>query len=105
MRMLIKLAGVTFGDCQLNLRLYKPDQELHLHRVTDNEFDSNAVSVRSGNMHLGWVPKIVAAEIGPMMDRGKVYHVRFVKFNEAKGAKTIGMNVIITDEEDEKPNL
>jgi hypothetical protein len=47
-----------------------PGRPLTLRRDPGNEHDSNAIAVDAGGAQVGWVPRDVAAEIAPELDRG-----------------------------------
>ena len=48
-----------------------PGSPLELRRDPDNEHDPNAIAVLAGGEQIGWVPREIAAEIGPAIDVGK----------------------------------
>lgn len=48
----------------------RPNQALVLIRQPTNEHDANAVLITWGQRSLGWVPRNLAAEIAPFLDRG-----------------------------------
>jgi hypothetical protein len=47
-----------------------PGRPLELRRDPANEHDPNAVAVLAGGQQVGWVPRELAAEIAPQLDRG-----------------------------------
>jgi len=58
------------------LRRLQPKNVLALRRVKTNKYDKNAVAVQFGPTQLGWVPRGLAAEIAPHMDRGVEFKCR-----------------------------
>jgi hypothetical protein len=68
--------------------------KIELEREPDNEHDSNAIKVnlpvRRGAhiLHLGYVPKELAAKIAPLMDLGQKFEATFRTkiINEKTGA-------------------
>lgn len=47
-----------------------PKQPLQLRREPNNKYDPNAVMVYIFEQHLGYIPRGLAAEIAPLMDKG-----------------------------------
>jgi hypothetical protein len=75
--MRIPAAGVTFENRQkLLLALWDESQRRGLplsgtlHREPENKYDPNAIQIRIEGMHIGYVPKQIAAGLAPRMDRG-----------------------------------
>jgi hypothetical protein len=50
-----------------------PGQPLELRRDPGNEHDPNAVMVLAGGDQVGWVPRELAAELAPLLDRGDIW--------------------------------
>ena len=75
----VRVAGVTFKQRQQMLAALDGRQALFikLRREDDNLFDCNAVSVwvfaegTRGFFKIGYLPKIVAAVIAPLLDKGE----------------------------------
>ena len=75
-----KVAGVTYGKRQKaieHLNRYSPDSvKIVLKREYNNSFDKNAVSVivtveGKGSYKIGYLPKVLACFIAPLLDTGK----------------------------------
>jgi hypothetical protein len=64
------IAGARFQAAALETDAAAPGRPLELRRDPDNEHDPNAVMVLAGGEQLGWVPRELAAEIAPQLDRG-----------------------------------
>jgi HIRAN domain-containing protein len=64
------IAGARFQAAALETDTAAPGRPLELRRDPDNEHDPNAVMVLAGGEQLGWVPRELAAEIAPQLDRG-----------------------------------
>jgi hypothetical protein len=47
-----------------------PGAALELRRDPANEHDPNAIQVWAGNLHIGWVPREIAAAVAPSLDAG-----------------------------------
>ena len=100
MNMIItKLAGVSFGDCQENIRLfsYPSFSTYELQREADNPNDANAVRVGIDNVKLGYLPGPIAQIIGPMMDSGRTFIAEHVALNECPPHETVGLTVKIIE--------
>ena len=81
-----KVAGVTYGNRQTALEhLTKYDSNLisvNLERETGNEYDNNAVKVITtvqgkGSYTIGYLPRLLAAIIAPLIDAGKAVKATF----------------------------
>jgi hypothetical protein len=94
---IIKLAGVTVGDAQENIKKFgsKDIGSFGLVREPHNEHDPNAIRVDLFGWYLGYVPKKVARDLAPLMDAGEKYLALFVKRNEAPFHETVGLTVKI----------
>jgi len=65
------LAGVSFEDRQLIIPNLKIGASLILERDPHNKHDRYAIKVfDKDNNHIGWIPKEIAAIIGPEIDAG-----------------------------------
>lgn len=95
-----KLAGVTFGNCQENIKqwgcadvgFYAVDREI------DNPHDPNAVKVSLFGIHdMGYLPRDAAQMIAPLMDTGRKFLAEFVCRNEYAPHKNVGLTVRIIE--------
>lgn len=98
----VKLSGVTFGDCQENIKNYACPVELgideyDLHREPDNPHDKNAIWVGFGPFMLGYLPASLAQEISPRLKAGQNLVAVFVSLNQHPHHETIGLTVRITE--------
>ena len=68
-----KLAGVSYGDAQENVRTFgcRDIGSYALVREPDNKHDPNAIRVEVGGKFMGYVPKETAQDLAPMMDAAK----------------------------------
>lgn len=73
------VAGVTFEGRQAILALYRGSERLsaELKRQPNNPFDPNAIRVNIDvtnpqTLHVGYVPRALAARLAPRMDGGDV---------------------------------
>jgi HIRAN domain len=64
------VAGARFQADALAADAAAPGRPLELRREPDNEHDPNAIAVLAGGERIGWVPRELAAEIAPQLDRG-----------------------------------
>jgi len=99
MAIITKLAGVTFGDCQQNIRLFgnRDINSFSLKREPSNPCDPNAVWVGIGTFHLGYLPTALAKEIAPLMDAGRRFETEFVSLNKCSFNDTVGLTVKIIE--------
>ena len=51
----------------------EPGRPLELRRDPANPHDPNAIAVEAGGEQVGWVPRAVAEEIAPALDRGEPF--------------------------------
>jgi len=98
-QIITKLAGVTFGNCQENIKMYgyPSFSTYELRREIDNYHDLNAVRVGVGVYDMGYLPRHIAQIIAPMMDVGRSFIAEFVSMNMSMSHKTVGMTVRIVE--------
>ena len=99
---IIKLAGVTYGPCQQNIKNFACPTELGIYeydlvREPDNPADPNAVRVEIGGFKFGYIPKELAREISPIIDNGHNFVAHFVSVNRSPFHDTVGLTVKITE--------
>jgi hypothetical protein len=94
-----KLKGVSFGDCQRNIKLLgNPGiNEFDINREPGNPYDPNAIWIGFGKYKLGYLPRSIAKEISPLMQEGKNFTAMFVSVNRSPFHEQIGMTVKITE--------
>lgn len=95
-----RLAGVTFKNAQQNIRTFgcKDIGSFALIREPDNRHDPNAIQVTlGGRLFLGYVPKEIAKELAPLMDRGERFMAFFVSRNEHPLHNTVGLTVRVEE--------
>lgn len=102
MGQIIKLTGVTFGNCQDNIKKFACPEELgideyDLHREPENPHDKNAVWVGFGPLKLGYIPAYLAEEISPQLKAGQNLVAVFVSLNQHPNYETVGLTVRITE--------
>ena len=96
----IKLAGVSRGDCQGNIKQFGCEDigSYALIREPDNPHDSNAIAVSLGGVwHMGYVPKHIAKDLVPLMDEGRTFIAEFVCRNEHPTEVLVGLTVRIVE--------
>lgn len=104
----VNVAGVTFEGRQETLAaLYETQKKSGeplggwLKREPDNRYDPNAIQVFAGSdtdyglvqVHIGYIPKAVAAQLAPRMDTGEAVRVTKVTIN--RDSITYGARVTI----------
>lgn len=67
------VAGARFQADTLETDAAAPGSPLELRRDPDNEHDPHAIAVLAGGEQVGWVPRELAAEIAPQLDRGAAW--------------------------------
>ena len=95
-----RLTGVTFDDCQANIRKWGcPDIGTYaLVREPENPHDPNAVRVSLfGIYEMGYLPRWLAKDIAPQMDVGRAFIAEFVCRNEYGAYENIGLTVRIVE--------
>lgn len=94
-----KSAGVSFGDCQRNIKLLgNPGiNEFDINREPENLNDPNAIWIRVGKYKLGYLPRHIAKEVSPLMQEGKNFAAVFVSVNRSPFHENIGMTIRITE--------
>ncbi|MBU1194088.1 MAG: HIRAN domain-containing protein [Proteobacteria bacterium] len=94
-----KLAGVSFGECQQNIKLFgnRDINSYCLKREPSNPYDSNAVWVGIGTYHLGYLPTAIAREIAPLIDAGRRFEAEYVSRNGSPYHDTVGLTVKILE--------
>ena len=99
-----KLAGVSFDDCQANIRQWGCADigTFAIDREPDNPHDPNAVCVSLFGIHkMGYLPKSVAQRIAPLMDEGRTFIAEFVCINEYAPYDRVGLTVRIVETTEE----
>lgn len=96
-----KLAGVTFGNCQENIKQWGCADigTYALCREPHNPHDPNAIRVSLFGQHdMGYVPKHIARELAPMMDAGRSFMAEYFRVNEYPGyTDTVGLTIRIIE--------
>jgi hypothetical protein len=94
-----KLAGVSFGDCQRNIKfLGNPGiNEFDVNWEPENPHDPNAISVEFGEYKLGYLPRSIAQKISPLIKAGKQFVAEFVSVNQNPFHERVGMTVKIIE--------
>jgi hypothetical protein len=65
------VAGTQFRPRALDSEALAPGRALVLRREPANEHDPNAIAVDAGGVHVGFVPRELAAELAPELDAGR----------------------------------
>ena len=95
-----RLAGVTFDDCQANIKQWGcPDIGTYaLVREPNNPHDRNAVRVSLFGIHdMGYLPRNQAARLAPLMDDGRTFLAEYVHRNEYAPYENVGLTVRIVE--------
>lgn len=62
-----RVAGVTIGNRQQLIAALRGDESVSIVREPDNPYDSNALAVRIGGEHIGYVPRGLAEQLAPQI--------------------------------------
>ena len=95
-----KLSGVSYGDCQANIKQFgcKDTGYYALIREPENQHDPNAIAVSLGGVwHMGFIPSKLAKELAPLMDAGRVFDAEFVCVNQYPPYERVGLTVRIVE--------
>ena len=97
-----KLAGVSFGDCQENIKCYANPSELgideyDLVREPDNPHDKNAVRVGFGCFKFGYLKTDLGQKISPLLEKGQNLVAVFVSLNRSPYHDTVGLTIRIIE--------
>jgi hypothetical protein len=65
------VAGTQFRPGALDSEALAPGAALELRREPGNPHDANAIAVHAGGVHVGFVPRELAAEVAPELDAGR----------------------------------
>ena len=98
--MTTKLAGVSFGDTQQNIKQFGCEDigSYVLIREPDNPHDPDAIAVSLGGVwHMGYIPSALAKYLSPLMDAGREFDVEFVCRNEYPPHERVGLTVKIAE--------
>lgn len=101
METIIKLAGVSYGTCQENIKNFACPQalgidEYDLVREPDNPADPNAVWVGIGGIKFGYIPRHMAREISQLLKSGQRLSAKFISVNRSPFYETVGLTIKIT---------
>jgi single-stranded-DNA-specific exonuclease len=95
----IKLAGVTVGDAQENIKKFgcRDIGSFALVREPNNPHDPNAIRVELAGLYLGYLPRHIAKDLAPVMDVGRRFIALFANRNEHSFHDTVGLTVKIVE--------
>lgn len=87
----IKIAGVKFRQKELG-ELYGEDwNKLEISIVPEptNKFDPNAIQIFAGQIHIGYIPALVAVHINELLNNGQKFECALVYLTEGRrGCRT-----------------
>lgn len=77
-----RVAGVSYEDRQKYIELLHEKTPIFLQREGNNPYDENAIAVmatiQSENQKIGYLPRGIAKEIAPRMDKGEFIFVQLL---------------------------
>lgn len=97
---IVKLAGVSFGDAQENIKQWGCQYIGYYELVREdyNPYDPNAIKVAViGQVFLGYVPRHLARILAPMIDAGRKFIAEFVCVNKHPYGNLVGLTVRIVE--------
>ena len=97
---IIKLAGVSHGACQENIKKYAGPGvgDFELVREPDNPYDPNAIKVALfGHFKFGYIPRHIARELAPLMDSGRHFAAEYQFRNGSPYHDLVGLTVKIKE--------
>jgi len=96
-----KVKGVSQPHIQENVKVFacKDIGSFALVREPNNPHDPNAIAVKLGKLHLGYVPREIAKDLAPQMDLGIRFIAFFEKRNESPFYDTVGFTIRIEEVE------
>jgi single-stranded-DNA-specific exonuclease len=89
-----KIAGVSFEGRQDTIGGLRVGAPLELVRQPDNPHDSNAIAVRYGTLHLGYLKRGIAAHLAAEIDAGAHYRARVASITGG-GLRHYGVNIFV----------
>lgn len=98
--MTTRLAGTLQPEFQENVKRYGGPGLCGYAMVREpgNPHDPNAIRVALfGHFGMGYIPKVLAAKLAPLMDGGSRFVAEFVRLNEAAGYETVGITVKVVE--------
>ena len=95
----VRLTGVTYDDRQyLISRMHETDR-IYVKRVYNNSYDRNAIGVfNRNNENVGWIPRDIASNLAPKMDRGVSYYACIHKKLGGNGYN-YGLELLLSDDQ------
>ncbi|MDF9840770.1 MULTISPECIES: HIRAN domain-containing protein [unclassified Paenibacillus] len=93
---LIRLTGVTFGDRQRTIAGLSAQDNIYLKREQSNLHDRNAIDVVNlTGASIGWIPREIAAQLAPQLDRGDSYEVHIHRIIGGYNGLAYGVEVLL----------
>lgn len=88
-----KLAGVSYGNRQEVIGQMSIKDKIHLLREAGNVYDRNAVAVcltKTGK-HIGYLPRQIAADLAPRLDKGEIFPVEIKSISDGRNGTLKGV--------------
>jgi single-stranded-DNA-specific exonuclease len=89
-----KVVGVSFEGRQDMVAGLVAGQSLELARQPENPVDANAIAVRFGSLHVGFIRKEIAKHLAPNIDGGDRYTATVASVTGG-GTKNLGLNIFV----------
>ncbi len=87
----IKIAGVSFRQKELG-KLYEADWnevQIRIEPEPNNKYDENAVAIYADDVHIGYIPGLVAPHIKSLLNEGQSFEYALVYITKGdRGCRT-----------------
>ncbi len=90
-----KVMGVTFEGRQDLVAGLSAGDALELERQPANPHDANAIAVRFGTLHIGYLRREIARRIAPAIDAGARYSASVGSVTGGVRDKNVGVNILV----------
>ena len=95
----VRLTGVTYDDRQYLISRMNETDRIYVKRVYNNSYDRNAIGVfNRNNENVGWIPRDIASNLAPKMDRGASYYACIHKKLGGNGYN-YGLELLLSDDQ------
>lgn len=88
-----KIVGVSFEGRQDLIAGLEPGRDLELRRDPSNTADANAIEVRYGELHVGFLRRQIARHLAPLIDSGIAYRASLEHVTGGRDGKHFGANI------------
>lgn len=95
----VRLTGVSYDGRQTLISGMHETDRIYVKRVYNNSYDRNAIGVFNRNHeNVGWIPREIASNLAPKMDRGVSYYACIHKILGGNGYH-YGLELLLSDDQ------